>query len=362
MLNACPLDTASRRGWRPHRAQPPSPRLRGEHDCGRRHRRRRPDGRRHGASVRHGGLEADRPRSRHAWARAGRATRAGLLLPDPGPLVPGRRRARTGSAPREAVFDGWRRGALDAAAQLRRLRCRAAAWSRATALLMARSGRGKGIARASTTRGEEAGVSVALADAAPGHRRARQLDVPRGHAARDGFVARPVSGLPRAGGGRSAPRRTHLRADAGEEGPRRAASTPRSSPPTPSCTRGTVDRRHRHRHRRVQAAAAPFQAPRDLLRADRAVARVPCASRSATVPSTAARPADAAHRIRWTPDDRLLVAGADQDETPARQRDAVLRAAHRTADVRAADDVSGDLGAAAGVRMEHCRTGRRPTA
>jgi glycine/D-amino acid oxidase-like deaminating enzyme len=29
------------------------------------------------------------------------------------------------------------------------------------------------------------------------------------------------------------------------------------------------------------------------------------------------------HRIRWTSDDRILIAGADQDETPARTRDAV---------------------------------------
>lgn len=30
------------------------------------------------------------------------------------------------------------------------------------------------------------------------------------------------------------------------------------------------------------------------------------------------------HRIRWTGDDRILIAGADQDETPPRKRDAVL--------------------------------------
>jgi glycine/D-amino acid oxidase-like deaminating enzyme len=30
------------------------------------------------------------------------------------------------------------------------------------------------------------------------------------------------------------------------------------------------------------------------------------------------------HRVRWTPDQRLIVSGADQDETPARTRDAVL--------------------------------------
>jgi glycine/D-amino acid oxidase-like deaminating enzyme len=30
------------------------------------------------------------------------------------------------------------------------------------------------------------------------------------------------------------------------------------------------------------------------------------------------------HRVRWTADNRLLVAGADQDETPARNRPAVL--------------------------------------
>jgi glycine/D-amino acid oxidase-like deaminating enzyme len=30
------------------------------------------------------------------------------------------------------------------------------------------------------------------------------------------------------------------------------------------------------------------------------------------------------HRIRWTSDDRVLISGADQDETPARTRDAVL--------------------------------------
>ena len=30
------------------------------------------------------------------------------------------------------------------------------------------------------------------------------------------------------------------------------------------------------------------------------------------------------HRVRWTPDQRLIVSGADQDETPARTRDALL--------------------------------------
>ena len=30
------------------------------------------------------------------------------------------------------------------------------------------------------------------------------------------------------------------------------------------------------------------------------------------------------HRVRWTPDQRIIVTGADQDETPARNRDAVL--------------------------------------
>jgi glycine/D-amino acid oxidase-like deaminating enzyme len=30
------------------------------------------------------------------------------------------------------------------------------------------------------------------------------------------------------------------------------------------------------------------------------------------------------HRIRWTGDDRILIAGADQDATPERTRDAVL--------------------------------------
>jgi glycine/D-amino acid oxidase-like deaminating enzyme len=30
------------------------------------------------------------------------------------------------------------------------------------------------------------------------------------------------------------------------------------------------------------------------------------------------------HRLRWTADSRLLIAGADQDETPARTRPAVL--------------------------------------
>jgi glycine/D-amino acid oxidase-like deaminating enzyme len=30
------------------------------------------------------------------------------------------------------------------------------------------------------------------------------------------------------------------------------------------------------------------------------------------------------HRLRWTSDQRLIVSGADQDETPARNRDAVL--------------------------------------
>ena len=60
--------------------------------------------------------------------------------------------------------------------------------------------------------------------------------------------------------------------------------------------------------------------------------------------------------------DRLLIGGADQDETPPRTRAGGARAAHRSADVRAADDVSGDLRAAAGVRLGACRTARPPTA
>ena len=51
-----------------------------------------------------------------------------------------------------------------------------------------------------------------------------------------------------------------------------------------------------------------------------AAMRKQLASRDVTISDTASP----RHRVRWTRDDRLLVAGADQDETPARKRDAVL--------------------------------------
>lgn len=53
---------------------------------------------------------------------------------------------------------------------------------------------------------------------------------------------------------------------------------------------------------------------------------VPAAMRKALVPrdATIRDTRTPRHRIRWTPDHRLLVGGADQDETPARTRSQVL--------------------------------------
>ncbi len=57
------------------------------------------------------------------------------------------------------------------------------------------------------------------------------------------------------------------------------------------------------------------------------------------------------HVVRWVDDERLLVSGADDAERPAAAAREDDRAAHRSVDVRAVDDLSRDLRHPAGVRL-----------
>ena len=107
-------------------------------------------------------------------------------------------------------------------------------------------------------------------------------------------------------------------------------------------------RRHFKRREMYQVLTAPIAAP----------VRKQLGPRDTVLKDARTPP----HRLRWTGDDRLLVAGADQDETPVKTATGRARPAHRSIDVRAADDVSGHFRPSAGVRMGDVVRSRRLTA
>ena len=251
----------------------------------------------------------------HGWT----GHSGGLLLPDPGPLFLDVSRAH-GLRAAKLVFSAWRRAALDAASQLRRLGIRCGLEPR-DSVLVAPGNEEKELRREYVAR-EAAGVSVAWMT-----RRqvtaVTPLDVPAAMRSRDAFVFNPYMacvGVAKAATQRGAtifersavkkvrPGRRHVEVLTGD-GMVRARTV------VVATGRPTAEFRPLQRHFKSRETYLSLSAP------------MPAAMRKAVGDRTvtARDIAGTGRRVVWTGDGRLLVTGADQDEPPARQRADVLR-------------------------------------
>ena len=247
---------------------------------------------------------------------AGRS--AGLLLPEPGPAFRDIERAHGLRAARTA-FESWRRAALDAAALLRRLNVRCGL-DPVTPLIVADSYDEKLLRREFDARAKAAIGATWLT-----RKLMTGLSVPEAPAAirmRDAFILDPYRaclGLAAAATARGAViteqsrvrkvkvARKHV--DVVVDGGELRASTVIVATGT-----ATTEFRPLRRHfkRRESYLVLTEQVP--------AAVRKQLGSRGTTFRDTR----DPHRRVRWTADDRILVAGATQDETPERTRSATL--------------------------------------
>jgi glycine/D-amino acid oxidase-like deaminating enzyme len=301
----------------PRTRRPNLPRLRGEHTCG--------------VVIVGGGLtgcatayacataglkpiviEADRV----GQGSVGRS--AGLLLGDPGPLFRDVVQAHGVRAARR-VFEAWARGASDGAALLKRLKTPGGVAAINDVIAGVR-GDEKGLAREHAARDEAGIASRWLADRQA--RAATNLDVTAAMRVPYGFAADPYRACVAVA--TAASRRG---AAIYEKSPATKVTFGRKSvevttadavvrAETVIVTTGIATtefaplRRHFKRRETYLAmtAAVPAAVRRQLFHADTTL-------RDLRTPH---------HRVRWTADQRLIISGADQDETPARIRDAVL--------------------------------------
>ena len=255
-------------------------------------------------------LEANRLGS----GSAGRS--AGLLLPEPGPSfrvlqqAHGLRAART-------VFETWRRASLDAAALLRRLSIQCALEPLESVTI---SREEKTLRREFDTR--EAGGLDGRWLPAKSLRSSLQLDAAAGIKRADASGLDPyracvgLSLAARRRGVKFAEQTPVRKVTFGRNGVDVVADGLVVKATTVIVTTGIATsefkplKRHFDRRERYLVLSEPVPAKirKQLLPAGMTV-------RDAHTPS---------HRIRWTSDNRLLVAGADQAETPPRNRPAVL--------------------------------------
>jgi glycine/D-amino acid oxidase-like deaminating enzyme len=243
---------------------------------------------------------------------------AGLLLPDPGPSFRAVSAAIGLRAARHA-FESWRRGSHEGAAMLRRLGIKCQLEPRQ---LVVAAGRGeeKEFRREYEAR-EAAGLDVSWLTSKQVNS-ALNLDAAVGVRMRDAFSLDPYRAC--VGLAAAAKRRgaklfeqspvTRLRFDRKTLDVIADGGTIRAGAVVIATGSATAEfrplRRHFTRREIYHVLTAPVAAPvrkqlgaLDTIRKD---ARVP------------------PHRIRWTGDDRLVLAGADQDETATKLRSAVL--------------------------------------
>ncbi len=247
---------------------------------------------------------------------AGRS--AGLLLADPGPSFRDVAQAHGLRAAR-AVFESWRRASLDAAALLRRLRV-PCALDGYDDVIVVRGDEEKLLRREFEAR-EEAGLPVRWL-IQKSVRLATALDAAAGMRLRDSYTLDPYGAC--LGLAAAATRRGGILFE--RSGVKRIRATAKDveivlegavvHAQTVIVTTGTATaefqplRRHFKRRETYLVLTEPMPAAmrKQLGRRDITV-------RDSRSPR---------HRIRWTRDDRILLSGADQDETPARSREAVL--------------------------------------
>ena len=256
-------------------------------------------------------IEADR-----VGMAAGRGS--GLLLPDPGPSFRDITK-RHGMRAAKLVFGTWRRGALDAAAQLRRLSISCNLEPRES-LIVGPQDDNKGLLREYDAR-EAAGVAGSwltrrqITALTP-------LDVPAAMRGRDGFLLDPYRaclGLANAAARRGATFFEQTRAKKVRVGRRNVeivvdGGLVKAGTVIIATGSASPEFRPLRRHFKMRELYHALTEPMP------AAIRKQVGNRGVTVKD----PAGAGRRVVWTPDGRLLVLGGDQDETPVRRRNEVL--------------------------------------
>jgi len=257
-------------------------------------------------------IEADRV----GQGSAGRS--AGLLLADPGPLFRDVVRSHGLRAARR-VFETWARGASDGAALLKRLKVPRGATAVSDVMAGLR-GDDKALARELAAR-DEAGIPARWlperqARTATNLEAAAALRVPYGFAV-DPYAACVAVANAAARRGAAIFEKSQVRkVKALRKSVEVTAVDAIVRAETVIVTTGIATaefgplRRHFKRRETYLVMTAPVPAP-----VRKQLAPPGVTIRDMRTPH---------HRVRWTPDQRLIVSGADQDETPARTRDAVL--------------------------------------
>lgn len=243
---------------------------------------------------------------------------AGLLVPDPGPSF---REVAAAHGVRDArrVFEAWRRGAIEGAALLRRLRINCQLTPR-DYVLVARGDDERTLRREFDAR-RDAGLDVAWQSPKQLHTRMK-LDAAAGVRVRDSFTLDPYRaclGLATAAVRRGAEcfeqsRVTKVRFTRKHADVITAHGTIRAGTVVVATGSATAEfkplRRHFKRRDTYFAMTAPVPAGMRKQLGDPAVILTDLR----TPP----------HRIRWAPGDRLLLGGADQDEKASKTEPAVL--------------------------------------
>jgi glycine/D-amino acid oxidase-like deaminating enzyme len=242
----------------------------------------------------------------------------GLLSPEPGPsfrdvaAAHGLRNARR-------VFDAWRRGALDGAAMLRRLRVNCQLTARET-LVIGRGDEERTLRREFEAR-RDAGLDVSWQTAKQISARMK-LDPLAGMKVREGATLDPYKaclGLAAAA--------ARAGAEMCEQSPVTKVRFTRRYADVITA-QGTI--RTRHVVVATGSATAEFKPLRRHFKRREsyfAMTEPPPASVRRQLGDPEVVLSDAGtppYRVRWAPGDRLLIGGADQDETPPRTRSAVL--------------------------------------
>jgi glycine/D-amino acid oxidase-like deaminating enzyme len=257
-------------------------------------------------------IEADRV----GQGSAGRS--AGLLLADPGPLF----RDVVGSHGLRAarrVFETWARGASDGAALLKRLKVPRGATALSDVMAGLR-GDDKALARELAAR-DEAGIPARWlperqARTATNLEAAAAVRIPYGFAVDPYAACIAVAAAAARRGGALFEKSQVRKVKALRKSVEVTTADAVVRAETVIVTTGIATaefgplRRHFKRRETYLVMTAP----------------VPAAVRKQLAPPavTIRDMRTPHHRVRWTPDQRLIVSGADQDETPARTRDAVL--------------------------------------
>ena len=257
-------------------------------------------------------LEADRV------GRGSSGRSAGLLLPEPGPAFREIEQAHGLRAARTA-FESWRRASLDGAALLRRLAIKCDL-EPVNPLLVAGRDDEKVLRREFDTRSKGGIDATWLTRTLLG--RVTALESPAAIRMRDAFTLDPYRaclGLAGAAASKGAVicerspvkkvKFTRKYVDVIAEG-----GTIRASTAIVTTGTATLEFRQLRRHFKRRESYLVLTAPMP------ATIRKQVGERDTTFRDTR----NPHRRVRWTADDRILIAGATQDETPERKRPAVL--------------------------------------